>query len=742
MFEDNTSSKKNEGQAFEQEWPPWFDNSDLSEISFEDIDKDITDEIINQAFDILAKYYKNYNVRQDQISMSKNILHHFLIDKSSIIEAGTGIGKSFAYLIASIAFSYLSGERVFITTETKNLQLQLFEKDMAILQELLDQNISYDLCLGSDNYLCLLNYRYSFDKGTFLDVLKKDQIPYMHSFVDDINSRKKQGHFYELDINVSYEFWRQISRDSEGCPGNRCDLYETCNYYRVKNKWYGKRLLIGNHHLLLYHFLNNKSILPEYGALILDEAHGFLKTSYSIFTLTYSRENFDDRKKTFESMMKKAVDFPPEMVEEYKIQWDDLKIKWDSFFSHWEVELDMNFEETSSKIISDQMNLNPPLHGTSEIVSTTKSLSDMLIKSIDAEEDSAVLNHLMNADKFLQRTIKFFDYFKSFDFNKFVYWGDKRRDVFYLSTCNLLIKEELAESLTEPQAWTSATLGYWPYPKLPTTKQELLNRGYFDSFINTAIPIEESKENSTNKKNLKVKNDLSHAYSTNVYFSPFNYSKHAVLYIPQNLDTPIYNAPDNIKDEYEEKLLEEIIRLIELSNGGALILFTSHYMLRKFSSLIQELVDNTIYSQSEYGAVEALEHFREDSHSVLLGTTSYWQGVDVTGFGLRMLIITKLMFTPPDDPIFKARSIIVEKEGGNSFYNLSLPQASTMLRQAFGRLIRNENDTGIVSILDSRILKKSYGKLLLANLPPVALAKNFEQLESLTKKNKLMEKVK
>lgn len=208
---------------------------------------------------------------------------------------------------------------------------------------------------------------------------------------------------------------------------------------------------------------------------------------------------------------------------------------------------------------------------------------------------------------------------------------------------------------------------------------------------------------------------------------------------PNTCSSPSTVPPPEVLSDYFDLLSEEIRALVETSHGGALVLFTSNYYLNQVKTRLRESTDIPIFSQLEDGAQDALAKFRNDKESVLLGSQSFWQGIDVAGDGLRLLIITKLLFTPPDDPIFKARSDRLEAQGKKPFFDLSLPHASTMLRQAFGRLIRTEKDRGVVALLDSRIWQKTYGKTLLANLPRVNILHSFTELMRANEESRLFD---
>ncbi|MDH5718128.1 MAG: ATP-dependent DNA helicase [Spirochaetia bacterium] len=706
--------KKENEEIFKRTLPPWVKTpGNLTNIKAEDIPVDL---IIESAFELLSKSFKNYKTRVFQIQMSKNILKNLVEDKTTVLEAGTGIGKSFAYLIAAFAYSYLTGERVIISTETKGLQLQLYEKDLPILAEALFIKKEYELALGSNNYLCKLRYEETFQTGKFTGLINKTMQKSFHGWAANVlNDENKHGHVYELDKNYPADFWRMVSRDSDGCPGGKCVFFSKCNYYRAKKIWGRARIIVTNHHLTLFNLLNERKTLPTYEACILDEAHGFIKTGFDIFSLSFSNHYLSDQKKIIQRFLKENSNISEKTENGVSDLLKSTEKKWDLFFSNWETSLNLNFADNETRIIDGKNKVD-----SKELIENINSIRTYCSEAKEETEDSLALNGLNSITKSLGQAVLFLERFQKMDNENNVYWADKKTNSFLLKTCRLMLGDELYELMPETKVWLSATLGYWPYSYLPNSSREIIQKGYFNHFLNEAMPESE-------KENLNMQ----------LYASPFDYEKNCMLYVPGEVQEPQWNASDFEKRKYEDSLYKEIKQLLKLSNGGALILFTSHYMLNVITEKLQENTDFQIFSQADWGAEKALSLFRENPDSVLLGANSYWQGIDITGFHLRMLIIVKLMFTPPDDPLFKAKCDRLEAQNKKPFFELSLPKAGIMLKQAFGRLIRTETDTGVTAILDGRILKKSYGKTLLANLPAVEMVTNFQTLSSKVREKKI-----
>ncbi|MDH4262980.1 MAG: ATP-dependent DNA helicase [Spirochaetia bacterium] len=711
---DKTGSKnpvKNPEKFQNAIYPPWFkiSNHDVDSVQESDLNQ-----IIESAFNIISQKYPDYQSRPDQIEMSKNILKNLMNQSIYIVEAGTGIGKSFAYLIAVIAYSYLSGDRVVITTETKNLQMQIFKKDLPSLEKLLAPKLSFEIALGSSNYFCRLRNDEVFNEGKFRDIISESELERYKTWTSEVIAGKVHGHMFDMEKPFPDDFWRQIGRDPDGCPGNKCLYFSSCNYYKAKADWNNSRIIIANHHLFLYNIFNEKRTLPSYSGVVFDEAHGLIQSGQSILTHKFSTETIRDLNKRFETKLRKSL--PQEAYEEWSENWKNLELSWHVFFSSWEVQLAMNFEENSRKIILEKQNID-----IKECLFLLEKICNDISEYIQDEEDSSILNVLNAILKALKKAVVFCQYYQIMNTEKMVYWGEKIDNRFYLFACNLNLGDELSPHLTEGQVWTSATLGYWPFDKRPANKEALLKGGYFKDFTSEALG-----------------DILMNEAKVDYFGSPFNYAKQAVLYIPDHLAAPAWGASGGAQELYERNLMDEVIELIRMSNGGALVLFTSNYQLNQAGKIIREKLDLEVFSQLELGAEGALKKFKATPDSVLLGTNSYWQGIDVTGRQLRALIITKMMFTPPSDPVLQARSKILEKKNQNPFMKISLPKSCMMLRQAFGRLIRSENDTGFVAILDSRIHQKAYGKLVLVNLPEIPLVKKLNDLRDLILKNNLV----
>ena len=698
---------------FTASFPTWYSPKPSEMERFNNDTLQHTDfyNIIHTAFKQISIKFPNYQLRTSQLEMSVLILESLYFEKSALIEAGTGIGKSFAYIIASLAYSYLSGNRILITTETKNLQMQIYEKDLVFIQNNLDNELTYALCLGSGNYFCKLRYEETMEQGLFRDIVEKNELEQIKNWVDVVTNQSLQGHIYEIPFIPTNSFWQMINRDSDGCPATKCNHFKECNYFRTKKIWNESRLLISNHHLVLYNLQNDKKTLPPYSTLVIDEAHGFLKTAYSIFTNSFNSDSLNEYKKSYDKIFIKNKNLPQDLQNDFSSLWKSLTDTWTLFFSSYQNALELSYEEDATKIIAEDIKLDvkPIIQASQNII---KNIND----HFKEEQDSQNQNYINSFSNFLHKMIMFFEAYAKINFDKYVYWAQKNKNIFTLNVCAINLSDSLSELFIEQQIWTSATLGYWSKDILPKTKEEAIANGYFDSFIKSIY-------NETTTIN---------DFNANIFKSPFNYKDNVLLYIPQHITPPEWDISQEKKTNYQDNLIEEIIKLIELSKGGALILFTSLALLDIVANKLKHLIDYPIYSQTKHGTQKSIEEFTKSNNAILLGAYSFWQGVDIPGDKLRMLIITKLMFTPPEDPIYKARSIQIENQKRSSFTELALPYTNSMLKQGFGRLVRRETDKGIVAILDNRLLTKFYGKKLINNLPNRQSINTFQDLVRFT----------
>ncbi len=703
--------------VFQPCWPPWYIAEDDT-INIEDpdssISNDLLDLIIDLAFERLGSRFDNYEPRHNQVAMAKTILRSFMEEKICVLEASTGLGKSLAYMVAGLSYSYLTGTRLLITTETKNLQLQIFYKDIRTIQDILAPSLEYALCMGSGNYLCKLRYEATDNAGDFLDLVNQDVWKHFSQEVTNIFSDNAEGSIYDFTTEIPSTLWSMVNREPDGCPSKKCFHFTECNYFKTKHKWEKARVLITNHYLLLLHIQTEQKILPAYSCLVVDEAHSFLNTFHSIFTLHFSTQTLDDKKKLFDKHIAKNKLLEESKIDSFNQQWELVTRGWNVFLSYVADMMELVLDSKGTRTINQQVD-----YDITELCKNAHSCGSQLTSWAEKSEEPILLNSVNHITHFLNIFTQFLGTFSDMDFDRTAYWGESKEGILHLYVCYIQAGEHLTELFTVPQAWVSATLGYWHKQAVPPSKEVIIQEGYFQYFIENLFPQFDDTE------------DL---FVKDIFKSSFRFRDNVILYLPKHLTPPLHGVANDDKLSYETNLWETIIDLVDLSQGDALVLFTSYYMLNKANDILSNTIDLPISSQGALGAQKAMEKFMATPHSVLLGTQSFWQGVDIPGSKLKMLIITKLMFPPPDEPLFQARSKRLENFKRRPFNELSLPYANTMLRQGFGRLVRTRTDKGVIAILDSRITQKFYGNILLSNLPRTDRVYDYKHLTDSIKK--------
>jgi len=561
-----------------------------------------------------------------------------------LIEAGTGVGKSFAYLIPAI----LSNEKTIVSTASLALQDQLVSKDLVFLQKELPQPFSFGILKGKNNYLCLKRER------EFTDISQaytKFRIWLLET---------KTGEKGELPFIP--KFWSNVCGDSQDCNGKECPFYDSCFYYRHYRHLFKKDILVVNHHLLIYDILSDFNILPFHKQLIIDEATEVEDVISQVLgsTLNYPR-----------------VAWLLYRLKGLKILVDPLFPKVESFFR--------GMDMLSQAVFPIP---NPTIE---ELQGLKKTLTLNRVVSTLEKNMKAVSN-----DDLLDRMETTIGYVKSLaiDIDDLIEQNDSDR-VYYMVGNNSDL--ELKSSLVECQKSFKELIR--EYTSVVMTSATLASGGDFD-FIKKRLGIEDFKER--------------------IIGSPFDYRKQALLYIDKNLPRPDKENTET----FQEESLRVIEGLINASRGRALVLFTSYKHLHFVSNTIK--IHYPFKSQGEMPPARLIQWFKDTSHSVLLATATFWQGIDIRGEKLSLVIIARLPFISPGDPVYQERCSRLK---GRWFGELALPSAILALRQGFGRLIRGRNEYGVVAILDTRLVTRSYGNAIISSLPEINIVHSVEDVK-------------
>ena len=613
---------------------------------------------------------RGFAPRDAQIKMAEAVEETLAGGRSLVVEAGTGIGKTLAYLIPVLR----NGERVIISTGTKTLQDQLFFRDLPLVVEALGISVRTALLKGRANYLCLHRMVIARTEGR---LPSRDAVTELESVVD-WSARTTDG-----DLSIS----GVISEDSgllplvtsttDNCMGSECPQFEDCFVARARREAQDADVVVVNHHLLFADMAIKQSgfgeVLPGASAFIVDEAHQAPETATRFFSVSISAKQVNDLCRDFlaeSAQVSGAMGILREPLADCLQKLREIQLA---------ISERMPERGTWNELVNDE-----PVRGA------LQELDQAIVSLAAAVEKLA--GSARGMDGCIERLKELQSRLDRFDSNlsgEEVRWFEKRGRGFALHITPLEVSTAFSsfrEMSDASWVFTSATLSVG---------------GDFTHFT-SQMGLEEA--------------------ATLQLDSPFDYPNNALLWLPDNL-------PEPRDAEFVPALLDRVVPLLEASNGRAFLLFTSHRSLRRAAELLAERVSFPLFVQGEQPRSLLLEQFRESGEGVLLGSSSFWEGVDVMGDALSLVVIDKLPFAAPDDPVMEARSDSLRRRGGNPFTQLYLPQAVISLKQGAGRLIRDVNDRGVLVICDPRIQTKSYGGVFRESLPPMRNAENQSEVE-------------
>ena len=613
----------------------------------------------------LSHNIDGYRVRQEQIDISILIDEAITHKKKLIVEAGTGIGKTFAYLVPA----FLSGGKIIISTATKNLQDQLFTKDIPMIRDALKVPVSLAMLKGRSNYLCHLRLENAMIEGAFMT---KEDVTHLH-LVNQHAKHSVDGDRAELDtIPESSSIWPQVTSTKENCLGQECSFYKECFVMSARKKALAADVTIVNHHLF-FADLNMKEegiseLLPKATTVIFDEAHQIPDIASIFFGKNISNskisEIVQDGFQIYLKHMKDVSDFEPILNDLEKAN-KDFRLVFPRESNRYPYQKIFSFSRFESSYL--------------ELVEKLKKIIELL--ALHKDRDSEIEKYFDNANEILK---SFDDWLEDKD-NNSIKWIEVYSQSLQLNNTPLSIADMFARHINnESTSWvfTSATLAV---------------KNNFDHFKNHLGLID---ADSVSKE------------------SPFNYAEKALLFVPKIM-------PDANHENFNFAVVNQIYPFIKASKGRAFILCTTLKSMREIFTLLQDKIetdqlDYPIYLQGDGSRNHLLNKFREHGHAILIGSLSFWEGVDVKGDALSLVVIDKLPFFSPEDPVLAARIDKINQSGKNAFMEYQLPNAVITLKQGAGRLIRDEFDKGVLVICDTRIIDKPYGKRMWQSLPPFA----------------------
>ena len=599
----------------------------------------------------LAQRLEDYEFRSSQVRMAQAVERALEEQNHVIIEAGTGTGKTLAYLMPAL----LHGRRILVSTGTKTLQDQIFYKDIPLLEKVLGRPIRAAYLKGRSNYLCRLKLETLHAEGMF-------SMRELRSFkaILDWAAETETGDRAELgSTGDDSDLWSRMDARRERCLGTKCRDYDRCFLTLVRQKAMEADIVVVNHHLFFADLSIRKSdvaaILPDYAAVIFDEAHELedIATDYFGFHVSNFRlaEFVHDAGK---------LEADVELVERAS----------NRFFG-------------SFALLHDGRHPVPKLDGIESLIG---ALQDARRSIKQMKDFSGEYEALARRAGELESELEIF---RSGNLENYVSWIERRDRGVFLEACPIDVSGMLQERL---------------FTRVPTCV-----------LTSATLTVAESFAYMRQRLGLHESRELALA-------TEFNVQKQALLYVPKAM--PDYRHPS-----YVARAAEEIRSVLRASNGRAFVLFTSY---KQMETLYEALVDNLPFpcmiQGKGGGKSRMLEQFKMTPNAVLFATSSFWQGVDVKGEALSAVIIDKLPFQVPSDPLVAARSARIQRDGGNAFSEYQVPNAILRLKQGLGRLIRSTTDRGILAVLDNRLSTKSYGRLFMASLPDYEITDRVQDL--------------
>ncbi len=697
---------------------------EIEETITEDIAIDQTQ--VESMFEInglLTEKFPDFELRQAQKEMSKEIWNAFLDNIHLMVEAGTGTGKTLAYLIPAIYWSKEQGEKVVISTHTINLQEQLFNKDIPLLKEILPFGFSATILKGRNNYICLRKFEIKLLQFNSIDLSNENlvDITQILTWLTLTNT----GDVEEINLSLSgRNLWNELRSDADSCLNRLCPWFKLCYYHRVKQKAQMADIIITNHSLLLTNYKTEHRILPAYNRLIIDEAHQFEGVALKHLGYELNQNQFNYFLLKYYKDAKNG--FLISVVNELLSSKNPDQINIANNIKNEMIPLITQINDEAQSyfdLISDYVNLTVK---KSDINRKTLRIVDKIVKTNEWEKILGVANNVqIKLTEWLNQMENINQQMNSVGIDENLYADfsgyikDLKKIIFVFSEWNKANDSNMVywiESVLRGKKIISYLYAV-PIEIGPLIRNSLIDK--LDSVIMTSATLSVNDSFSYASKDFGFDSDDEELRKI-LLPSPFNYKEQAMVYVPN--DVPYIQ--DVSEDKYIEHIARNIADLTLIMDGRTLVLFTSHTMLQKTYRLLKDILASNQIKVLGHGIDSSsrsklTKNFISNSKTILLGTNSFWEGVDIPGDNLSALVIVRLPFTPPNNPVHEAKEEKLKANQKNSFMELSVPQAVIRFKQGFGRLIRTQKDRGVVVIFDRRIVESRYGKIFINSLPPV-----------------------
>ena len=644
---------------------------------------------------LLSRSSLAFEHRRGQYEMARAIERAFEEKRHLIVEAGTGTGKTLAYLLPALRLARERGQRVILSTGTKNLQEQLYFKDIPFLESLLGP-LKTCYMKGRSNYLCK-HKLYALRASPILSGL--EDISQFHA-ISAWEKTTATGDRAEIDELPEHSaLWTKLDARTEACLGTTCPDWEGCFVTGMRRKALESDLVIVNHHLFFADLAIKQQagnapdagILPEAGAVIFDEAHELEEVASNYFGIGLSTQRFDELTRDTEMMLKakgastSAIESACAMLKD-RVRMFFAALPDEGFGpGRMPFEDRGSFLEESGDTYTGAVNALTRLEGELELLRNVEEAPGLRKRAAEIRAHLAFL--LESPDR------------------NTVFWIERRA----------------AGGVRNLARGGAAGAFHTHLQATPIDVSELLHAALFDCY-SSVILTSATLTVSGGFDHIRKRLGLLDAREL-VVPSHFDYERQALLYLPPNMPAP--NEPD-----FQDRAVERIRRVLEITKGRAFCLFTSYKQMREVHDRLLAELPYPLLLHGTAPRHVLLQQFRDTPNAVLFGTSSFWQGVDVAGEQLSCVIVDRLPFAVPSDPVVKARMEAIESMGGNPFFDFQVPAAVITLKQGFGRLIRSLTDRGVLMLLDPRVQRQRYGRVFLDSLPPYRLTQSIEDVET------------
>ena len=618
-----------------------------------------------------ATLLKGFAPRVQQQTLAKAIDNTLHQGNVLIGEAGTGVGKTFAYLVPAI----LSGQKIIISTGTRHLQDQLFDNDLPLVRKALKSNVKVALLKGRANYLC----RHRLAQASGHPAVSRAELMSQLTRVQRWAKQTKTGDISEVkELPEDAPIWRYVTSDADFCSGHEPDELSDCFVHKARKQAQSADIVVVNHHLLFADLSLKEEgfgeVLPSANAFVLDEAHQVPEIASQFFGRRISSRQLTDliRDSIAEQMrdapdmseLRDAITVLEKASREFRLAFgvQPKRDAWRKVANDAKIRDAITDLQDAYVGLADQLELAAGRgKGLAGCLRRCTAQLDVLSQFVDADTPGA-----------------------------WIHWFETFRTGYLLSLTPLDVAEPFQRAqnaLSAAWVFTSATLSV----------------GDSFSHFRSQLGIEEADECQQN--------------------SPFDYQRNALLYLPPSM-------PEPRADNFNAKVIESALPVIRASKGRTFFLFTSYRALNNAADVLVDELDLPLLVQGDSPKRELIAEFQELGNAVLLGTSSFWEGVDVRGQALSCVIIDKLPFAAPGDPVMQARIDAMKERGGNPFFDYQVPQAAIALKQGVGRLIRDVSDRGVIMVCDPRIKTKAYGRLFIKSLPDIPQTSQIQAVSS------------